>query len=112
MKAITEAPVPKSVPELKAFLGLVNYYGKFLSNLATTLYKLLKQKSAFEAIKKQLTSDSLLVHYDLNAELILSCDGSPYGVGAVLSHCFAEVSKDPLRLHPEHWYPQNANMHT
>jgi len=109
VKAITEAPAPKSVSELKAFLGLVNYYGKFLSNLATTLaplYKLLKkntcwswgpkQKSAFEAIKKQLTSDSLLVHYDPNAELILSCDASPYGVGAVLSHRFAEGVERPI----------------
>jgi len=70
------------------------------------LYKLLKkntfwswgpkQKSAFEAIKKQLTSDSLLVHYDPNAELILSCDASPYGVGAVLSHRFAEGVKRPI----------------
>jgi len=69
VKAIAEVPAPRSVPELKAFLGLANYYGKFLNNLATTLaplYKLLKkntswlwgpkQKSAFEAIKKQLTS--------------------------------------------------------
>ena len=47
-----------------------------------------EQKSAFEVIKKQLTctSDSLLVHCDTHVELILSYDGSPYGVGAMLSY--------------------------
>ncbi|KAK8771294.1 hypothetical protein V5799_025462 [Amblyomma americanum] len=37
IKAVIEAPEPTSVSELKAFLGLVNYYGKFLPNLATVL---------------------------------------------------------------------------
>ena len=109
VKAITEAPAPMNVSELKAFLGLVNYYGKFLNNLATTvapLYKLLQkstrwswgpeESSVFEQIKKQLTSDSLLAHYNPNAVLILSCDASPYGVEAVLSHCFSEGTERPV----------------
>ena len=94
MKAITEAPAPTKISELKAFLGLVNYYGKFMNNLATILAPLYKplwkntswswgaeQKSAFEEIKKQLTSDSLLVHYDPDIKLVPSCDALPYGVG-------------------------------
>ena len=36
VKAITGAPKPTKVSELKSFLGLVNYYTKFLPNLATT----------------------------------------------------------------------------
>ena len=42
--AIQEAPEPKNVTELKSFLGLLNYYCKFLPNLATALsplYRLL-----------------------------------------------------------------------
>ena len=34
VKAIKEAPKPSSVSELKSFLGLVNYYGKFLPKLS------------------------------------------------------------------------------
>ena len=37
VRAITEAPQPTNVSELKAFLGLVNYYGKFMQNLSTVL---------------------------------------------------------------------------
>ena len=37
LKAITEAPQPTNVQELRAFLGLLNYYGKFIPNRATLL---------------------------------------------------------------------------
>lgn len=37
VRAIVEAPSPSNVSELKAYLGLLNYYGKFLPNLATCL---------------------------------------------------------------------------
>ena len=31
--AITKAPIPQNVQQLRLFLGLVNYYGKFIPNL-------------------------------------------------------------------------------
>lgn len=37
VKAIQEAPKPNNVSELKAYLGLLSYYSKFLPNLSTTL---------------------------------------------------------------------------
>ena len=37
VKAITKAPAPINTSELKAILGLINYYGKYLNNLATVL---------------------------------------------------------------------------
>ena len=45
VKAIQEAPKPNNVSELKAYLGLLSYYSKFLPNLSTTLaplYSLLR----------------------------------------------------------------------
>ena len=45
VKAIREAPEPRNVTELKAFLGLLNYYSHFLPNLSNTLqvlYELLQ----------------------------------------------------------------------
>ena len=40
LQAILQAPTPRNVTELRSFLGLVNYYGKFIPNLATTLHPL------------------------------------------------------------------------
>ena len=109
--AITGAPAPTNETELKSFLGLVNYYAKFLPNLATALaplYQLLRkdvkwqweseQEAAFEEVKKLLKSSQLLVHFDSELPLILACDASPYGVGAVLSHRDRLSSHSSMRL--------------
>ncbi len=40
VEAITNAPHPTNVTELRSFLGLIKYYGKFIQNLATLLYPL------------------------------------------------------------------------
>ena len=66
-------------------MGLVNYYGKFLPNLSSVLaplYALLQkgtqwkwgaeQDKAFHAVKSQLTSDCLLVHFDPQKPLTLA----------------------------------------
>ena len=112
IRAVAEAPVPTRVSELRSFLGLVNYYGKFLPDLATAaapLYSLLRktaqwcwgqaQQSAFEKVKTLLQSSDLLVHFDPQKEIILACDASPYGVGAVLSHCMEDGVCIPFLVH-------------
>ena len=40
VKAITKAPIPVNAQQLRSFLGLVNYYGKFIPNLAIHLHSL------------------------------------------------------------------------
>lgn len=42
IKAILQAPAPKNITELRAFLGLLNYYEKFVPNLSTVLAPLHK----------------------------------------------------------------------
>ena len=97
------------VGQLRSFLGLVNYYGKFLPNLASTLAPLylllhkhtdwrwgIDQSRAFEQAKGLLTSCILLVHFDPDKELLVSCDASPYGLGAVLSHRMEDGSSKPI----------------
>ncbi len=109
MKAIQDAPKPKNVTELKSYLGLLTYYGKFMGNLSTTLaplYTLLKksttwnwstdQEEAFQKSKQLLTSSNLLVRFDPTLTIVLACDASQYGIGAVLAHTMPDGSERPI----------------
>ncbi len=115
IKALKHAPVPNIVSRPKSFLGLLNYYGKFVPNLSTVLapfHSLLqkrtawtwnsKHQSAFDYVRDLLTSDTVLTYYDQTKSLILACDASPYGIGAALSHTFEDGSdtRSPLPLAP------------
>ena len=109
VKAIREAPEPSSVTELKSYLGLLTYYGKFLPNMSSTLaplYALLRKdepwvwrdehQKAFDLSKSALTSSSFLTHFDPSLPLILACDASGYGIGAILSHRFPDGTEKPI----------------
>ena len=92
IRAIRDAPTLTNVTELKSYLGLLSYYGKFLSNLSSRLaplYQLLKQKvnwkwtkveeTTFRESKKPLlTSDQLLVHSQPTPHFGLRCLGLWY----------------------------------
>ena len=45
-----------------------------------------------------LTSNNLLIHIGSEKELILAYDASPYGIGAVLSHCMSGGLEKALQL--------------
>ena len=109
IQAIHEAPAPTNIGQLKSFLGLLNYYCKFLPNLSSTLaplYRLLsnhakwewgtEEQEAFKKSKDSLRSDCVLVHFDPQKDIVLACDASPYGIGAVLSHKLENGKEKPI----------------
>ena len=102
VEAIVRVPEPRNIQELRSFLGLINYYGKFVSNLSTLvrpLNSLLQRNKkwkwsqecsqAFSQAKQALSSASILAHYDPSLPLTMAGDASAYGIGAVISHRFS-----------------------
>ena len=97
---------PKSVAEVKSYLGLINYCHRHLLNFSTILeplHKLLrkhekrpwgeKEEQAFQKSKSLLYSSNLLIHYDPEKPMIIACYASPYGLGAVISHIMPNKSE-------------------
>ena len=112
VRAIREAPGPQNVQQLRSWLGMVNFQGQFVVNLATLahpLHQLLattKQTvhwkkecaQAFKAIKDAVADAALLIHFDERKPLVLAVDALPYGVGAALMHVFADGQSATHRI--------------
>ncbi|CAH8611522.1 unnamed protein product [Dicrocoelium dendriticum] len=99
-QAIMDYPLPQSVKNLRRFLGMVNYYGRFIDNCAAVLQPLTdllkgnpkkfiitpEAETAFVAIKQKLSQVTSLSYLDTDekATLVLKTDASQSAVGAVL----------------------------
>ena len=53
-------------------------------------------EEAFQRSKSELMAGRVLVTYDEKRKLILACDASPYGVGAVISHVMDDREEHPI----------------
>lgn len=102
VQAIQNYTVPKTVKELRRFLGMINFYRRFVPNAAklqAPLNSLLagpKVKGShpvditpdlmrvFEECKTSLSQATLLAHPDVSAELAIVTDASESSIGAVL----------------------------
>lgn len=109
VEAIKKAPHPENCTQLRAFLGMINYHGKFISNLSSILQPLnqLLQKDqeflwspqceeAFNNAKESLSSSHVLVHYNPRLPVILESDASRHGIGAVILHRFPNGDERPI----------------
>ena len=109
IEAVVRAPQPRNIQQLRSFLGLLNYYWKFIPNLSSIVHPLnaLLQQSkqwnwtlectqAFKQAKTALSSSSVLIHYDPSLPLQLAGDASAYGIGAVISHVLPDGSEKPI----------------
>ncbi|KAG8192727.1 hypothetical protein JTE90_009750 [Oedothorax gibbosus] len=112
VEAIRAAPKPENKQQLQAFLGLVNFYHSFLPNkasIAEPLHGLLDgdapwnwssdHTKAFNSLKQLISSESVLTPFDDSLPIVLTCDASPYGVGAVLAHVLPDGREAPVAFH-------------
>lgn len=113
IEAVKQFPVPINEKQLQSFLGLTNYFRKFVNGygmIVAPLTRLLKkdtkhicfdneQMLSFEAVKERLTCNPVLQIYDPSAETELHTDGSKVGLGGILLQ-----RKYGGEFHPVHFW--------
>ncbi|KAA3466562.1 DNA/RNA polymerases superfamily protein [Gossypium australe] len=97
IEAVLDWKPPRSVAEIRSFLGLAGYYRRFVkgfSSVAAPLTKLLwkgvlfvwsdKQQESFEKLKRILTEAPVLIQPKKRKEFVIYCDALHTGLGCVL----------------------------
>ena len=103
IQAIQDYPTPKSVKDVRAFLGFANHYRrhvKFLSQLQAPLVHLTRKnvdfiwsqecEEAFTAIKQSLLTYPVLRYPDFNKDFYLTTDASDFAISGILEQKFGE----------------------
>ena len=114
VKAILDWPEPKNIKGVRSFLGLANFYRRFIKDyarVACPLHDLTKkeepfqweeaQQTAFDTLKKHFTTTPVFAFPDLDCKFCLELDASDYATGAVLS-----IEKDSI------WHPVAFSSHS
>ena len=83
-------PAPRNVKEVQKFLGLANYYRRFIKNfarIAAPLHVIVRkeQEEAFKELKTAFTTEPILAIPDIDKEMRVEADVSDYAMGGVLS---------------------------
>ncbi|KAJ8868001.1 hypothetical protein PR048_031810 [Dryococelus australis] len=97
---------PQNVTQLKSYLGMLDYYHTFIKmtpDVIEQLHNLLRNcvswewtdecEKAFFMSNSVISEKSLLVSFDPRNPIILTCESSNYGIGAVLSQLHNGIEK-------------------
>jgi len=98
VKGVLEWPTPKCVKDVQKFLGLANYYRRFIEGFAMVarpLHDLVKkdkkwdwverEEKAFRELKERFTREPVLAAPDIDKKMRMEVDTSDYATGGVLS---------------------------
>jgi hypothetical protein len=113
VEAVMEWKSPKSVSEIRSFLGLAGYYRRFIENfskIAKPMTQLLKKEKkyewteaceeGFQELKRRLVSAPILVLPDIHKDFQVYCDASRQGLGCVLMQEGKVVAYASRQLRP------------
>jgi hypothetical protein len=101
VKSVLDWPIPTTLKELQSFLGLANFYRRFVKDYSriTRPMTVLQKKGmpfifgkaaveAFDHLKKAFTSAPVLRPFDPSLETMLETDSSDAAIAGVLSQKF------------------------
>ena len=112
IEVIRDWPLPRTVRELRSFIGLAAYYKRFVrgfANIAAPLYGLLTEEgqknfpnlpedavAAFHKLKGALIEAPVLAYPDFGREFLLETDACATGLGACLMQADADGKAHPV----------------
>lgn len=109
IRAIVEFPRPKTVRQLRSFLGLTGWYQRFIKNYSAISAPLSnirgspekfqwseEAQKAFDHLKMRLTSAPILSHPNFERPFVIQCDASATGVGSVLFQVDENGEEHPI----------------
>ena len=112
VKTIQEWPEPKKVKDIQSFLGFANFYRRFIfnySDIVILLTHLTRKdtpwnfdencRKAFNTLKQAFTSAPILMHWVLDAQLVVETDASDYALAAILSIVTKDNEVHPVAFH-------------
>lgn len=122
IQAIQEWQPCRNVHDIQVFLGLTNFYRRFIkdySKICTPLTALLKKdvkfewstaaQLAFDSLKTAILSDPVLRHYNPARPCIIETDASDYALGAVCSQADADGVAHPVAFFSRKLLPAEQN---
>jgi hypothetical protein len=125
IRTIQTLPNPQNVSELRAFLGFVGYYRRFIdqyAEIAEPLNQLLKKNKpydwteecsrAVQTFKERLASAPLLRRPDFHKPFTVVCDASNVGMGAVLEQMDEHGEPQPISYWSKTLNPAQRNYAT
>jgi hypothetical protein len=125
VECVLAMPPPQNVKGLQSFLGLCNYYSKFIPSYAKIckpFFKLLRKdvgyvwsdecEQAFVTLKQRLTSAPVLSTPDYKKPFSIHTDASMDGVGAILSQKDDDGHEHPIIYISRALKPAEKNYHT
>ncbi|GJW99846.1 putative reverse transcriptase domain-containing protein [Tanacetum coccineum] len=125
VESIKDWASPKSLTEIRQFLGLAGYYRRFIegfSKIAKPMTKLTqksvkfdwgeKEEAAFQLIKQKLCSAPILALPKGSKNFVVYCDASHKGLGAVLRQnekVIAYASRQ-LKIHEKNYTTHDLEL--